>query len=111
MARAAPNSARLWSRMPSRSAWASRLSSSRIGLAGAGAQAGTQIIEKLERIAVAHPGSTPLVDSRLQPPHLLLALLVAADEVADIVAGAAVAPLRHPLLRPALELVRDGNVH
>src|SRR5687767_6447938 len=90
-------------------AWALRLSSSRI-LAPA-RETGSQLRQIVERIALAHPRRPSFVDRRLEPPQSLLPLLVAADEVADIVAGAAVAPLGDALLRPALELVRDRDVH
>src|SRR5687768_641307 len=90
-------------------AWALRLSSSRILAPARDARA--QLRQTVERIPLAHPRRPPFVDRRLEAPELLLPLLVAADEVADIVAGAAVAPLGDALLRPALELLRDRDVH
>src|SRR5687768_16259280 len=95
--------------MSSRSAWALRLSSSRI-LAPVG-EAGAQVGQIVEGIAPAHARRPPLVDRPLEAPPLLLILLVAADEVANIVAGAAVAPLGDALLGPALELLRTRDVH
>src|SRR5688572_30902343 len=97
--------------MSSRSASALRLSSSRIAIAGRRAQAAAQLVQIVERIARAHARCPPLVDRRLQPAAGLLGVLVAADEVAHVVAGAAVAPLGHACFGPALELVRNRDVH
>src|SRR5215217_7616651 len=77
------------------------------GGGAAPAPVGNDVLDR----ALADPGSQPLVDRGLEAPELLLILLVAAEEVADIVAGAAVAALGHALLGPALELVRDRDVH
>jgi alkylated DNA repair dioxygenase AlkB len=76
-----------------------------------GPQIRAQFVETLERVAIAHTRSTPLVDRRLQRAPLRLILLVPADQISDIVAGAAVAPLGDAGLGPSLERVGKRDVH
>lgn len=52
----------------------------------------------------------PLVDFRLQPAQLGGAALVLPQQVADVVAGAGIAPLGHARLGPFLEAFEEGDV-
>ena len=78
---------------------------------GSAPKIGAQFRQIVERVALAHSRRAPFINCRAQRPQPLFPNLVAADEVADIVAGAAVAALGNAAFGPALELVGDRDIH
>lgn len=60
---------------------------------------------------VAHPARSALVDLKLKTRDCLAALLVAADQVTNIVAGIAVRAFCDASLHPILHLGGQRNVH